>query len=429
MSATLLHHPTHNQNHLPASPVEPDQAFLTLKGYATTPISAHPRANLLQRVMQARCTKRWAGFLALLPCVLCAVPSYDLSSLSLAEKVGQVLMTRLVGEDANEEAQHLIQDLGVGAVVYYKHENGLDTMAQISALSHGLQDLALHTPSQLPLLIAADQEGGRVCRLPAMPEVPALPSARSLAITAHSEEITRWGSLTARALLRAGIVMNLAPVVDVDSGHARAYMAARTYSSSPSIVVQCAAAMMRGHHAEGVATCLKHYPGLGESSTDPHLGLPVLKHSYAEMLQRGLYPFHRLAHETDAIMTAHLMVPALDPTCCTTLSEPSIRHLRENLGFRGLLIADSLHMHGVLTQTKTLEEAAIRALQAGCDLLILGGAIIENEHSSTISLKDIDSVHSALMQAVQSGRVPQARLDEAVDRILRLKQKLFASKP
>ncbi|MFZ4099907.1 MAG: glycoside hydrolase family 3 N-terminal domain-containing protein [Chlamydiia bacterium] len=361
-----------------------------------------------------------------LACVLHAAPLPDTATLSLDEKIGQLLMTRLHATEPNEEAVELIQRLHVGSIVYYQYENGLSDVDQIRTLSAGLQKLAMES-SHIPLILAADQEGGRVVRLPLAPGELPTPSAKELGQGENEAEIRSWGVRTGRALRSVGINMNLAPVVDVARNDPDAYISDRSFSSDPSKVTRYALHMLQGLREASVLTCLKHYPGHGSATVDSHLGLPVLQQSWEALVERDLRPFRSLIPEANAIMTGHLLVPALDPAACSTLSAPTLRYLREDLGFKGVILADSLHMRGVLDQAGSIETAATRAFQAGCDLLILGGQIIDSGKPCSLSIEDIARVHAALKLAVESGVISTERLDASVQRLLDLKAKLVGS--
>src|SRR5262249_17775142 len=152
--------------------------------------------------------------------------------------------------------------------------------------------------------------------------------------------------------------------------------------------------------------------------TDSHLDLPLNTKSLAELEQKELVPFARLAPAADLIMTAHLLVPALDQENCATLSKKTMDYLRNQFGFEGAIITDSLVMEGVLKQCHTVEEAAIRALEAGADILLLGGRLlVDQQIRLELTVKDILRIHTALVSAVHSGRLSETRLDQAFEKV------------
>ena len=170
--------------------------------------------------------------------------------------------------------------------------------------------------------------------------------------------------------------MNLAPVVDVDSNPNNPVIASRSFGADPERVAAFGARALSGYKEAGVIATLKHFPGCGDVAVDPHEDLPVIRKTKEELERVELLPFARLASSADAIMTAHILVPALDPDHCATLSKKTLAYLREIIGFDGVIVADSLVMEGVVKQCGTVDEAAILALEAGCDFLILGGKLL-----------------------------------------------------
>lgn len=149
-----------------------------------------------------------------------------------------------------------------------------------------------------------------------------------------------------------------------------------------------------------------------------------------EELQRmELFPFAELASSADAIMTAHMLVSALDAENCATLSEKTLTYLREVIRFQGVIVADSLVMDGVLAKCETVDEAAIQALKAGCDLLILGGKLLNGKHAGfELAPSDVQRIHRAIVDAVISERISEARVNQAVQRILDMKRRCVVPK-
>lgn len=289
---------------------------------------------------------------------------FCLHQMTLEEKVGQVLMVNFRGEVANEDAQTLIQETHVGGIIYYNWANGLTSPQQVLNLSASLQQLAA-----IPLLIAADQEGGKVARLKTGFTI--FPGNKALGDT-NDPSIAEQAAFAMGQEMRAvGVNMNLAPVVDVNVNPKNPIIGKRAFSDSPEIVTAFGKAAVNGYHKAGMITTLKHFPGHGDVEVDSHTDLPIVNKTMEQLSQVELLPFSKIL-DTDAIMTAHILVPALDEENCSTLSKKTLSYLKDSLGFKGLIIADSLVMEGVLKQCKTVDEAAIRALNAGCDMLILG---------------------------------------------------------
>lgn len=353
----------------------------------------------------------------------CCFGSDLLEKMSLEEKAGQILMVHFHGESINDDARALVQDVKVGAIIYYNWSNGLTSPPQVQALSAGLQQLAKDNPLSIPLLIAADQEGGIVARLQSGFTV--FPGNRALRET-FDPTLAELSALVMGIELRAvGINMNLAPVVDVNSNPKNPVIGLRSFGDDPATVIAFGEKSLAGYKQAGVIATLKHFPGYGDVAVDPHEDLPIVRKSTQELEEVELLPFTRLASCADAIMTAHILVPALDSENCSTLSEKTLSYLRNEIGFRGVIVADSLVMAGVLKKCHSVDEASIAALNAGCDLLILGGKLIDGAHAGfELTPADVRRIHGAIVDAVKSGRVLEEKLNQAVERILQLKEHL-----
>ncbi|HEY4255048.1 MAG TPA: glycoside hydrolase family 3 protein [Chlamydiales bacterium] len=350
-----------------------------------------------------------------------------LKNMSLEEKVGQVLMVHFHGEEANEDARTLIQDTKIGSIIYYNWSNGLTSPAQVQALSAGLQQLARDNHHSIPLFIATDQEGGVVARLQA--GFTSFPGNRALGETSDPNLAELSALAMGQELQAVGINMNLAPVVDVNSNPRNPVIGVRSFGDHPETVIAFGKKSLAGFKQAEVVATLKHFPGYGDVAVDPHEDLPVIRKSKAELEQVELLPFAKLASSADAIMTAHIFVPALDPENCSTLSEKTLNYLREVIGFQGVIVADSLVMDGVLKKCHSVDEASIAALNAGCDLLILGGKLLVGEHTGLeLTTADVQRIHHSIVKAVKNGRVAEAKLNRAVERVLQLKKRYLNAK-
>lgn len=343
-----------------------------------------------------------------------------LQTLSLEEKVGQLLMVHFHGEVANEEARALIQDTKVGGIIYYNWANGLDSPEQVRDLSAGIQRLA--KPNSIPLLIAADQEGGVVARL--NKGFTVFPGNRAIGEIGDARLAETAAFAIGQELQAVGINMNLAPVVDVNSNPRNPVIGVRSFGEDPEVVSTLASSTLKGYKDAHMIATLKHFPGHGDTATDSHEALPIIGKILEELKRVELFPFAQLASSAEAIMTAHILVPALDGENCSTISEKTLNYLREVIGFQGVIVSDSLVMEGILKKCGTVDEAAIRAVKAGCDLLILGGRFIVGERAGfELTVADIQRVHGAIVKAVQDGRLSEARVDQAVRKILDLKKR------
>ncbi len=336
----------------------------------------------------------------------------SIADMSVEQKVGQLLMVHFLGEEINDDAKLLIQQAHVGGFVFFKFANGLTSPEQVRNLTQGLQNL-----SRIPLLIAIDQEGGPITHL--KNGFTYFPSNWAVGRTQKPEFAERMALYLGQELSAVGINMNLAPVVDVNTNPANPVIGIRSFGSLPNEVALFGGRALKGYKEARVIATLKHFPGHGDVAVDSHKGLPVSNHSLADFEKVELYPFAKLASDAEVIMTAHLLVPAIDPDNCASFSEKLLEGvLRKKLGFNGVIISDSLLMDGALLQASSLENAAIKAFNAGCDLLTVAGGFSK---SSLGSASSILSVHKALVEAVKDGRITHERLNASLGRILKLK--------
>ena len=286
---------------------------------------------------------------------------------------------------------------GLGGIVLYGRN-----IADPDQLAHLNAELHANRPE---LLIAVDEEGGDVTRLEAKtgssyPGNLALGAARDPRLT-HDVAAAMGAELAA-----AGIDLDLAPDADVNSNPSNPVIGARAFGSDSTIVSAHTSAWIEGLQSAGVAACAKHFPGHGDTSVDSHLALPVVREDPHE---RALAPFQAaIASGVRAIMSAHILVPAIDDVPGTISRRIMTDLLREELRFRGLAITDGLEMRG-LSDEYGVAEGAVRALIAGCDALCIGGGLADEEVVAEIC--------GAIVAAVEGGRLSEQRLAEAAGRI------------
>lgn len=344
------------------------------------------------------------------------------------QKIGQLFVTYAYGTDARtvteaDAAQNLaaygvrtpaevVDKYGLGGVIYFAWSNNVANPQQIAKLSNGLQRAAAGRDTKVdpPLLISTDQEMGVVVRVG--PPATQLPGSMALGATRDPRAAQQAAQVTGRELRAIGINQNYAPDADVNVDPQNPVIGVRSFSSDPALVSQLVAAQVTGFEQpgkQGVSSTAKHFPGHGDTSTDSHYGLPVIDHTREEWEQLDEPPF-RAAVEAgiDSIMTAHIVVPSLDPSeDPATLSQPILTGLlRERLGYDGVVVTDSLQMAGVREKYGD-DEVAVRAVLAGADQLLMP--------------MDMDVAYEAVQEAVASGRISQERLDQSVERILRMK--------
>ena len=343
-----------------------------------------------------------------------------LEDMSLEEKVGQVLMVHFNGEYANEDAKKLIQGMYVGGFIYFNPSNGLHSPAQVNQLSRGLQELARKNRLSLPLFIAIDQEGGLVARL--QQGFTQFPGNKAIGMAGDPDLARKAACAMGQEMRAVGINMNFAPVVDVNTNPYNPVIGIRAFADNPEEVITFGKNALDGYRQAGTIATLKHFPGHGDTVVDSHQDLPKILKSLHELETIELSPFAHLAESVDAIMTAHLIAPALDADHCSTISKKTLAYLREKIGFKGVIVTDSLIMQGILNQTTTVGEAAIQALDAGCDIILVGGVRCINGTTVELSVDDVKEIRNSLLDSIRTGRVSESRLNEAVQRILNLKK-------
>lgn len=361
---------------------------------------------------------------------LCSIPCfafYQAQTMTLEEKVGQLMMVHFHGEVANEDARTLIQDTKVGGIIYYNWSNGLHSPEQVQSLSAGLQMLTQSNKIPIPLIIATDQEGGIIARL--HNGFTVFPGNRALGEASDPNLAEAAALAMGQELQAVGVNMNLGPVVDINSNPRNPVIGIRAFGDCSETVFRFGEKALQGYNKAHIMTTLKHFPGHGDTTVDSHEALPIVNRSMQALEQVELLPFAKLASKADAIMTAHTLVPALDPDNCSTLSEKTLNYLKDALGFRGVIISDSLVMEGVLKKCHTIDEAAIQALNAGCDILLLGGKQLIGENSNLeLTVSDVQRIHHNIVGAVRSGRITELRLNQAVEKILALKDRCLCEK-
>jgi len=316
--------------------------------------------------------------------------------MTLEQKVGQLFVPAFADR---AEAERMIKRYHVGGFIYFP-DNARDPV-QTARLSNALQRM-----SKIPLLLGVDEEQGLVSRLPYL---TAFPGNMALGATGQPQLAREAARVTGTELRLLGINQNYAPVADVNVNPANPVIGVRSFGSDPGLVSQMLAGAVQGYQDAGVAATAKHFPGHGDTNVDSHTGLPVIKHTRRQWERLDAPPFQAAVRQgVDAIMTAHIVVPGLDDSGDpATMSHAVLTGLlRRHLGYRGVIVTDSLQMAGA-RQKYGATRAAVRAVQAGADQLLMP--------------PDVASAHAAVTAAVRRGAISRQRLEESVTRILTLK--------
>lgn len=328
-------------------------------------------------------------------------------------------MAGVEGLTAGEDARTAISDLHVGGIILFKRN--VESAGQLAALTNRLKAL---NEGQIPLFLCVDEEGGAVSRMP--DEITDLPSAHTFGSIQDPEQrldtCFRLGQLLAKQCAAFGLNMDLAPVMDIWSNPKNTVIGHRAFgtdATASSAANETAYGLMR----EGIIPVAKHFPGHGNTAMDSHVGLPVVDKTLEELWELELAPFRQAIENTciygaagegtpiPAIMIAHILMTQIDSERPASLSYPVVTSLlRDKLGFEGLVCTDDLTM-AAISDTYGMGEAAVLAVEAGCDLLLVC-------HEA----ENLQAVQSALLEAVAAGRISPARLEESVYRILSLKE-------
>ena len=329
--------------------------------------------------------------------------------MTLEEQMGQVLMAGFSGSTPSQEIIDLIQHHHVGNIILFSR-NVRDT-SQVLELTQSLQRIAKEAGHRYPLLIAIDQENGIVQRLGEAGTI--LPGNMALGAIGSQEVAYKVALATGNELKALGINMNLAPVVDVNNNPANPVIGVRSFGEDPQQVAHLGAAMVKGYHAAGILCSLKHFPGHGDTTVDSHLALPTIPHTLERLETVELVPFRGgLAVGVESVMIAHVSLPALagDAALPATLSSAIVQGLlRERLGFNGVILSDCLEMRAI-SETFGTEQAAVMALKAGIDLVLVS-------HHYTQQRGSIEALKAAVLGRELSTQV----IRQAADRVLHLK--------
>ena len=304
----------------------------------------------------------------LLACAMAQAEATHFEDLSPQEKLGQTLVV-FADVDSAEIFRPIIEKGLVGGVLI---QWGNYSLEQTRQLIQKLQNWAQKSPHKIPLLISIDYEGGTVYT-PITLGFDYLPTNMMLAASASEESAAAIAYLAGQELRRAGVHINFSPVLDVNSNPNNPIIGVRSFGSDPANVTKMGLSLMNGFKAAGIVSVVKHFPGHGDTSVDSHYQVPTVQASDKELRQIHIAPFAQaVRHGVQGVMTSHILYPALDNKNIATFSRPILQDLlRTQLGFEGLIVTDSLDMKAATTFC-TIADCAVRALDAGSDLILLG---------------------------------------------------------
>ena len=328
-----------------------------------------------------------------------------LEKLSLEEKVGQMFMFG-VNDRNTDGIIELIKKYKIGGVILYKrnYSDYNDMLNLIKRLREANKD------NKVSLLIAIDEEGGMVNRMPK--EFNNLKSIYRFSKLNNQNVIKEYASVISKELSGSGINMNFAPVVDIYNNSNSSVLKWRCFSSDVSLVADSGVTYVQEMQKYDVIPVIKHFPGHGSTKMDTHFLLPYI-FDYNEILNKHLYPFEvAIKNGCDVIMVSHIILNEVDSINPASLSKIVISDLlRKDMGFDKVVITDDMSM-GAITSIMSIEEACIKSIEAGCDILLLGNAY-----------EEIEQVINSIKLKLYNGEISEEQINKSVKRILELKKK------
>ena len=349
--------------------------------------------------------------------------SQILDTLTLEQKVGQLFFIRpeqlaesyyLSENSVNDTGDEGVtsvtdsmkekySDLPVGGFVLFARN--IVSPNQVTEFTAELCSLGTPNP-----IIAVDEEGGIVTRIASneLFDVPQIDSMGYIGQTEETENARHAGSVIGEYLNKYGFQWDFAPVADLNTNPDNPVIGIRSFGSDPNMTADMAAAYIDGLHENKVFSTLKHFPGHGDTSDDTHSGFVAVYKTWDELCETELVPFKNNLDKTDAVMTAHITLPEVssDGLPASLSYEITTEKLRNEMGFDGVIVCDSLSM-GAITENYSSSEAAVMAVKAGCDVLL--------------TPQSIDEAYYGVLEAVKNGEISQERIDKSVERILLLK--------
>lgn len=348
--------------------------------------------------------------LLLAVCLMCALPlaaQTRFEDLSPEEQLGQTLVV-FVDVDSAELVRPAIEQGKIGGVLI---QWGNYSLAETKKLVDKLQTWAANSPHKIPLFISIDYEGGTVYT-PITLGFDYLPTNMMLSAARDEEGAAAIAYLAGLELRRAGVHINFSPVLDVNSNPHNPIIGVRSFGSDPASVTRMGGALINGFKAADIVSVVKHFPGHGDTSADSHYDVPVVRASYSQLQKIHLAPFEAAVKQgVPGVMTGHILYPALDNKNVATFSRPILQDLlRGTMGFKGLIVTDSLDMKSA-TSYCTIPGCAVRALESGADMILLGRYI-----------KPV-SVFSQVWREVQAKHL-EAAVEDAARKVFDLKKQM-----
>ncbi len=329
-----------------------------------------------------------------------------LEEMSIEQKAGQVVVCGIDGYEIDDEFTSLVKDKYVGGVILFSRN--IESTEQLTKISNSIKNTAY---DDFPLLIGMDEEGGNVSRLP--DDVKSLPSAYSIAQCGNDKYCYESGEIIGKQLSAFGISTGFSPDLDIWSNPDNTVIADRSYGNNAEDVSKYAIQTMNGIMSQNIITVGKHFPGHGDTLEDSHYSLPVVTKTKEELENFEFLPFKKAIEQNiPAIMVAHLLCTEIDADNPSSLSKTIVTDiLKKDLKFDGVVLTDDLTMDAI-DDKYSIEQAAVMALNAGCDMLL-----VCHEYNNA------ENVIDSIISAVKNNELDEERLDDAVLHILKMKSK------
>jgi beta-N-acetylhexosaminidase len=329
----------------------------------------------------------------------------------LRKHVGQIAIAGFAGDSIPADLRLLAREFDLGGVILFARN--VVAPEQVAEISREVRELT----RELPLWVSVDQEGGRVARLKAPFTV--WPPMQTLGRSGDEQLAQRFARALAAELKAVGITLDYTPVLDIHTNPKNPVIGDRALAERAEDVARLGRAIITTLQQEGIAACGKHFPGHGDTSTDSHHELPLVEHPPDRLDAVELVPFRAAIDAGVAsIMTAHVLIPSLDEERPATLSPTVVEGLlRQKLGYRGLVVSDDLEMKAISSRYG-IPEATVASIAAGCDAVLMCGSSQEPQMQAL----------EAVVKAVESGALPVKRLEDAIARHRRVKER-FLGRP
>lgn len=330
-----------------------------------------------------------------------------IDNMSIDEKIGQLIMTGFEGTSLGEDLIQYIKEYKVGGVIFFSRN--IEDFSQAIELINQIK--TANKSNSIPLLLSIDEEGGRVSRFPK--SIVGLPGAKTIGDKNDHKISYGFGKVIGDRLKNFGFNMVYGPVLDINSNPRNSVIGDRAFGSNPSLVSEVGVQVIDGIKRTNIISVAKHFPGHGGTEMDSHIDLPTFDKSFEELLEFELIPFAKaIENSVDAIMVAHILYPKIDSKFPATMSNIIINDiLREKLKFEGLVLSDDMTM-GAIVNNFTVEEGALKFLQAGGDIVLIC-------HGKDNTIKSINRI----LEAVENGELNELEIDKKVYRILELKER------